>query len=84
MVVTILDVILVEKHEIYIYQLQIMQKPEIVHVWATIFFLNMVLAAIFCFANLKVNIVKDTKYRMSSDRFEFITPKLCKNKWGKN
>ena len=37
----------------------------------------MVLAAIFCFANLKVN---DTEYRTLSDGFEFSTLKLCKNK----
>ena len=36
-----------------------------------------VLAAIFCFANLKV---KDTEYRTLFDRFEISTPKLCKNK----
>ena len=31
----------------------------------------------FCFAYLEV---KDTKYRMLTDRFEFSTQKLCKNK----
>ena len=41
-----------------------------------------VLAAIFCFAYLKVNGTKD---RMLSDRLEFSTPKLiCKNKRKKN
>ena len=35
------------------------------------------LAAIFCFAYLKVN---DTKDRMLTDIFEFSTPQLCKNK----
>ena len=38
---------------------------------------DVVLAAIFGFSHLKV---KDTKDRMLSDRFEFSTPKLCKNK----
>ena len=41
----------------------------------------MVLAAIFCFANLKA---KDTEYRMLSDGFEFSTPKLYTNKWLKH
>ena len=40
-----------------------------------------ILAAIVCFANLKVKV---TKYRILSDRFEFSTPKLCENKWIKN
>ena len=38
---------------------------------------DVVLAAIFCFAYLKVN---DTKDRMLTDIFEFSTPKLCTNK----
>ena len=37
----------------------------------------MVLAAIFCFPCLKV---KDTKYIILSERFEFSTHQLCKNK----
>ena len=41
----------------------------------------MVLAAVFCFAYLKV---KDIKYIILSDRLEFSTHKLCKNKWDKN
>ena len=39
------------------------------------------LAVIFCFAYLKM---KDTKNKMLCDRFEFSTPKLCKNKRKKN
>ena len=39
------------------------------------------LSGILCFANLKVKV---TKYRMLSDRFEFSTHKLCKNKCVKN
>ena len=35
----------------------------------------MFLAVIFCFADLKV---KDTKYRMLSDRFELSTPNYVK------
>ena len=38
----------------------------------------MALTAIFLFAFLKV---KDAKYRMLFDIFEFTTHKLCKNKW---
>ena len=37
-----------------------------------------ILAAILCFAYLKVKV---TRYRILSDRFEFSSPKLCKNKW---
>ena len=55
-----------------------MQKPEIVHLFLGKRRKYVVLAAIFCFANLKV---KDTEYRTLSDGFEFSTPKLCKNKW---
>ena len=42
---------------------------------------DVVLPAIFSFANLTL---KDTKYSyiiLSSDEFEFITRKLCENKW---
>ena len=42
---------------------------------------DVVLAAILCFAYIKV---KDTKYRVLSDRFEFSTNKLCRNKREKN
>ena len=38
----------------------------------------MVLAAIFCCANLKV---EDSKFRTLTDWFELSTPKLYKNKW---
>ena len=39
------------------------------------------LAAILCFANLKL---KRAKYRMLCDIFKFSTPKLCKNMWIQN
>ena len=38
-------------------------------------------AAIFCFAYIKV---KDTKYKMLSDKFESSTLKLCNDKREKN
>ena len=53
-------VILNEKHETYISQLQIMQKPEIVHFLSEKSRRHVVLAAFLCFANLKM---KDTEYR---------------------
>ena len=53
-----------EKPETYISQLQIMQKQEIVQLFFGKKLRYVVLAAIFCFANLKV---KDTKYRTLSD-----------------
>ena len=37
-----------------------------------------ILLVILCFAYLKVKV---TKYRILSERFEFSTPKFCKNKW---
>ena len=54
-----------------------MQKLEIVQYYVTNKRTDVVLAAIFCFAYLKVN---DTKDRMLTDIFKFSTPKLCKNK----
>ena len=45
--------------------------------WKIWGFLN-ILVAILCFANSKVRV---NKYRMLSDRFEFSTHKLYKNKW---
>ena len=58
-----LKVILNEEHETYISQLQIMQKPKIVHYFSEKSRRYLVSGAIFCFANLKV---KDTKYRTLS------------------
>ena len=54
-----------------------MQKPEIVQSFVTKNRKDVVLAAFFCFAFLKV---KDTEYKVLFDRFGFSTHKLCKNK----
>ena len=72
MAVTILN-LKVEKYETYIFQLQIMQKPEIVHLFVRKRYV--VLAAIFCFSHLKV---KGNIYRTLSDWLPFSTPELCK------
>ena len=42
---------------------------------------NVFFALIFCFANLEL---KDTKYKILSDRFKFSTHKLCESKRDKN
>ena len=41
-------------------------------------FVSIKMIVILCFANLKVNV---NKSRMLSDRFDFNTHNLCKNKW---
>ena len=54
-----------------------MQKPEIVQSFVTKNRKDVVLAAFFCFAYLKV---RDTEYKVLFDRFGFSTHKLCKKK----
>ena len=56
------------------YQLKILQKTEMYDKLYKIWGFLRILVAILCFANLKVKV---TKYRMSTDRFEFSTHTLC-------